>query len=76
MYISNTPPLHDIIIHVDLPTAYSSSFTIEFGVVSEDTECAELLASVALQILCNLGLVLDAPQGLEDEIVFACLIRR
>ena len=44
--------------------------------MSEDTECAELLASVALQILCNLGLVLDALQGLEDEIIFACLIRR
>ena len=56
--------------------AHGLFFTIEFGVVSEDTECAELLASVALQILCNLGLVLDVLQGLEDEIVFACLIRR
>lgn len=44
--------------------------------MSEDTKGAELLASVALQILCDLGLVLDTLQGLEDEIVFACLIRR
>lgn len=61
------------IVHVDMPTAYSL-FIIELGVVSEEAICAELLRSAALLILHNLGLILDALVGLEDEIVFAYLV--
>ena len=43
--------------------------------MSEDAEGAILLAPVALQIFYHLGFILDALVGLEDEIVFACLIR-
>lgn len=41
----------------------------------EDAIAAVLLTSVALQILGNLGFVLNALLGLEDEIIFPCLIQ-
>ena len=47
-------------------------FTVKFRVVSVKTVCAELLVSVALQKLCDLGFVPDVLVGFEDEIVFAC----
>jgi len=59
-------------LNLNLPKLF---FIVEFGVVSEETVVAELLAPVALQIFCNFGFVLDAFLELEDEIVFACLIR-
>lgn len=43
--------------------------------MSENAIGAELLTSVALEILCDLGLVLNTLLELEDKIIFACLIR-
>lgn len=51
-----------------------SIFVVEFRVLSEDAKAAELLPPVALQILCNLGFVLNPLLELEDKVVFACLI--
>ena len=40
----------------------------------EEAEVHELLAPATLQILCHLGLILDALLDIEDEIVFACSV--
>lgn len=51
---------------------YSLFFVVEFGVVSEYAEGAELLTPAAFHILCDLRFVLNTVVELEDEIVFPC----
>ena len=41
----------------------------------EDTPEAEFLAPIALHVVCDRWLVLDALVEFEDEIIFACLDR-
>jgi len=52
----------------------SLRFVVEFGVGSEDAVGIEFLAPVALQIFCNLRLILDTLVDLEDKIVFSCSV--